>query len=136
MADPILPADTPTPDLTYYHLEKNLTASSICYWSTGLIKREIPMPVKAWKVKSTNNYIYRQNSCLVVAYQILVRMVSFFFFCFFPAFFFIYFSIKHMKKTLTNLLSYLFAKQITLSFLLTKTPGNFCKQFYFFFLLI
>ena len=35
-------------------------------------------------------------------------------------------------QTLTNLWSYLFAEQITSSFLLTNTLGNFCKKFYFF----
>ena len=37
-----------------------------------------------------------------------------------------------MMQTLTNLQSYLFAEQITSSFLLNITTVNFCKQFYFF----
>ena len=43
MTDPILLADTPTPDLTQYHLEYKLTASCLGCWSIGLTKREMPM---------------------------------------------------------------------------------------------
>ena len=37
-----------------------------------------------------------------------------------------------MTWTLTNIRSYSITEQITSSFLITNTPGNFCKQFYFF----
>ena len=46
MTNPILLADTPTPDLTQYHLEYKLTASC---WSTGLTKRE--MSIQYYKSK-------------------------------------------------------------------------------------
>ena len=36
-------ANTLTPDIAKYHLEKNLTASCLRCWSTGLTEREIPM---------------------------------------------------------------------------------------------
>ena len=42
-ANPNLLANTLTPDIAQYHLEKNLTASCLHCCSTGFTEREIPM---------------------------------------------------------------------------------------------
>ena len=42
IANLILLANTPTPDLIIHHLEQNLTASCLRPWSTGLTERKLP----------------------------------------------------------------------------------------------
>ena len=45
----IILVNTPTPILIIFHLELNLTVSSIRRWSTGLTKRELPIQ---WTVRA------------------------------------------------------------------------------------
>ena len=64
--------NTSTPDVSLYHLEYNLTASSLYCSSTGLTKREIPMQcyssTEMYTDNCTENQVYndctsgRQNS--------------------------------------------------------------------------
>ena len=54
----IILVNTPTPILIIFHLELNLTVSSIRRWSTGLTKRELPIQWRCTPAKHEKPCLY------------------------------------------------------------------------------
>ena len=93
MANPILLADTMTPELTQQHLEQNLTASCLCCWcySPAFVAAPLVQPrekyscntLKPWRcmrtiaqnIRSANNCTYWQKRSLLQSLCLLFSSI-------------------------------------------------------------